>query len=387
MKKGKLFLLLTPAIFSLVVLACSPAQPTTVKTAPAPIVENKGPAADTKQPWEREWDAILRTARREEIVTVVSGVGGNVRPLITEGFQKRYGIRVDFITGRGEELTQKIFTERKAGLYLQDVALFGATTTINILKPANIIDPIEPVLALPEVLDKKAWLGGDLQFVDKDHLFLAYVFAVNVPIFINDDMVNKQEIRSYKDLLNPKWKGKMVINDPTVTGSGNNWFGVVGEKIMGWDYMRELAKQELFPVRDQRLQVEWLVRGRYPVSITAKTDTVEEFRKAGASITGILPVEGNYTTVGGGTVALIKNAPHPAAARVFINWLLTNEGQTLYSRGYGSPSRRLDVPIEGDPMKIPQPGMKYFNSEEEDLILARPGHMKLAQEIFGNLLK
>ncbi len=90
---------------------------------------------------------------------------------------------------------------------------------------------------------------------------------------------------------------------------------------------------------------------------------------------------------GGGTVALVKNAPHPNAARVFINWLLTKEGQTLYSRGYGSASRRLDVPNEGDPLKIPQPGMKYFNSEEEELILDRPEDMKTAMEIFGFLLK
>ena len=66
---------------------------------------------------------------------------------------------------------------------------------------------------------------------------------------------------------------------------------------------------------------------------------------------------------------------------------LTKEGQTLYSRGYGSASRRLDVPNEGDPLKIPQPGMKYFNSEEEELILERPEDMKIAMEIFGFLLK
>lgn len=387
MRSIKLFLLLALAVFTTILFACSPADSVKPKNESVPVTEQKPVTSESMAPWEKEWDTILRAARKEGNVTVVSGVGGQVRPLITQGFEKKYGIRVDFVTGRGEELTQKVFTERRAGLFLQDVALFGATTTINILKPANIMEPVESVLLLPDVLDKKAWMGGDLQFVDKDRLFLAYIFSVNVPIFINTELVNRDEVKSYKDLLNPKWKGKIVMNDPTVTGSGNNWFGVAGRRIMGWDYMRELAKQEPFLVRDQRLQVEWLVRGRYPVSITAKTDIVDEFRKAGAKITGILPVEGNYTTVGGGTVGLIKNAPHPNAAKIFINWLLTKEGQTLYSSGYGSPSRRLDVPIEGDPLKIPIPGMKYFNSEEEELILERPGDMKLAQEIFGFLMK
>lgn len=382
MTRIKLSLLLALLVFAIIFLACS-SVPAAPKIESAPAQGQKPVVSLEVSPWEK----MLQAAKKEDTVSVVSGVGGQVRPLISDGFLKRHGIRVDFITGRGEELTQKIFTERRAGLYLEDVALFGATTTVNILKPANIMDPVEPVIMLPEVLDKKAWLGGDLQFVDKEHLFLAYSFSVNVPIFINEDLVKKEEVTSYKDLLNPKWKGKIVMNDPTVTGSGNNWFGVVGLRIMGWDYMRELVKQEPVLARDQRLQVEWLVKGKYPVSITAKTDIVDEFRKAGANIIGILPVEGNYTTVGGGTVGLIKNAPHPNAARIFINWLLTNEGQTLYARGYGSPSRRLDVPNEGDPLKIPKPGIKLFNSEEEELILARPAQMKLAAEIFGPLIK
>lgn len=374
-------------VFTTVAIACSPSGVPSIKTGSAPVTEEKSPVAGTKQPWERDWEANLLAARKEGKVAVVSGVGGNVRPLITEGFKKRYGIEVEFVTGRGGELTEKIFSERKAGLYLQDVALFGATTTINILKPAGIVEPLRPLLVLPEVLDKNAWLGGDFQWVDKEELFLAYIFSVNIPFYVNRDLANPAELKSYKDILNPRWKGKIAMNDPSVTGSGNNWFGVVGEKIMGWDYMRELAKQEPFLTRDQRLQVEWLARGKYPVSITAKTDIVEDFRKAGAPLEGILPVEGNYTTVGGGTVAIVKNAPHPHAARVFINWLLTKDGQTLYSQGYGAPSRRLDVPVAGDPLKAPRPGMRYVNSEDEELILARPGHMKLAMDIFGHLLK
>jgi ABC-type Fe3+ transport system substrate-binding protein len=251
----------------------------------------------------------------------------------------------------------------------------------------HINDPLEKVLILPEVLDKKAWLEGNFKWLDREHLFLAYISTVRISHYVNSALANPDELRSYRDLINPKWKRKISMDDPTVTGTGNNWVAMVGNKIMGWDFMRAIANQEPVLLRDSHLQATWLIQGKYPVAIAPKPDIVQEFRNAGVEMVGILPSEGTYTTVGGGSVARFKNAPHPNAARVFINWLLTREGQSLYSKGYGWPSRRVDVTTEGlDPLVIPKPGVKYLNSDEEEYILARPKFMEMAKEIFSSSL-
>lgn len=84
-------------------------------------------------------------------------------------------------------------------------------------------------------------------------------------IVINTNMVKAGEIKGYADLLNQQWKGKILLNDPTKAGSGGKLFGVVGSRIMGWDYWDKILKQYPALVTDQRLLVEWVARGRYTV--------------------------------------------------------------------------------------------------------------------------
>ena len=102
----------------------------------------------------------------------------------------------------------------------------------------------------------------------------------------------------------------------------------------------------------------------------------------------ISPVEGTDLQTGGSAVALVNRAPHPNAARVFINWYLSREGQTIVSRIHGSQSARIDTPIEGiDPLRTRQPGVKYFlDSETEEWLAREPEFIKAANEIFGQFL-
>ncbi|MFH0768307.1 MAG: hypothetical protein V1932_01910, partial [Chloroflexota bacterium] len=111
---------------------------------------------------------------------------------------------------------------------------------------------------------------------------------------------------------------------PTVaTGPPVTWAQMVGGEIMGWDYMREFVKQEPTIVADARLLVDWVAHGKYPIAVGTKVEVVLEFVKVGAPVAVIIVAgDGSYLNVGSGTVSLFKNAPHPNASKVYVNWLL-----------------------------------------------------------------
>lgn len=102
----------------------------------------------------------------------------------------------------------------------------------------------------------------------------------------------------------------------------------------------------------------------------------------------LVPKEGTVITTGIGAISLINRAAHPNAAKLFINWFLSKEGQTLYSRAYNSHSARVDVPTEGiDPATLRVAGEKYYNSETEDYLAATNDSIKAMDRIFGALKK
>ncbi len=359
--------------------------------APASPAPTKAPVSSTTQKpaWQQEWEALLSSARQEGKVVVLTGVGPEVRDALTEAFKKATGIDVEFVTGRAAEQMQKLSTERRAGLYLSDLFIGGATTPVNQLKPAGFIDPIEPLLLLPEVKDLTLWRDQKLAYVDKDKALLAFASKVQATcIIMNTDLVKAGEVKGYRDLLDPKWKGKIAIYDPVVAGIGLRWFGITSTRILDLDYMRQLAKLEPVIVRDARQQVEWIAKAKYPLGVAAEPPIVYEFQQAGAPLKGVLPVEGLWVASGWGNVAVINKPAHPAATRVFLNWLLTKEAQTAYSRASGDPSNRVDVPTDHiDPLYIPQKGQKYILSEEEEILLGQPEAAKIAQQVFAELLK
>lgn len=386
---------ITAALLTLIaflLVACAPQAPAESApqaAAPSPKGEAAAPLsqAPAKEAWEIEWEKVIEAAKKEGSLVLYSTAGSEVRAAIAIAFRKKYGVQVEAVGARGGEISQKIMSERRAGLYFADVYTGGTTTVTTELKPAGVIDPLEPALILPEVKDPKAWWEGQLPWVDKDHYLIAFTLYPSTTYAINTTLVRAEELKSYKDLLNPKWKGKLVMNDPTLPGAANRWFGGVSQ-AMGLDFMRELARQEPVILRDQRLQVEWLAHGKYPISIAPDTSAMASFQKAGAPVSYVTPVEGSIMTSGHGNICLINKAPHPNAARLFINWLLTKEGQTVFSRAILNPSARLDVPTDFvDPEKMRVQGVKYYNSENEEFLLAGPERMKVARDIFGHLIK
>ena len=340
---------------------------------------------ETRLAWEQEWERTIREAKKEGTVVIHlgSGISTSLRQEISKIMKSKYNLELEIVAGRATELAEKIIREHKAGLYLADIYIAGATTAILRIKPGGVLDPVEPMFILPEVKDGKLWLEGKLPFVDKEKLILAFSAYPNTGLSYNADYVSKEDLQSYRDLLNPRWKGKIVMSDPSIGGSGNSWFYAIGLKVMGTEYLKELAKQDISFTRDLRLMVEWMARGKHVLGIGAG-GAVLEMQRAGVPLYLHTPKEGDYLTSGWGNLALYKHTPHPNATRIFINWLLSKEGQTVFSRGQDTQSARVDVPTDFiSPDAVRKPGLSYFNSTTEDAEAEKSPAMQIAREIFN----
>lgn len=373
-----------PGTFSLLTLilvftlgACagqlSPAATPTVSPPPVP--------APVSEVWRDRWEKLISTAKKETKIVVFSGIGDEVRIQVPEGFKKRFGLSTDWVTAPGAQLREKILRERKVGLYNVDIYI-GGQEPINVLKPVGALAPMEPALILPEAKDHRMWWDEKLPWVDVDHMMMSMVMHVNPVVAVNTNLVKPGEIKSILELLETKWQGKIVMTDPVRLGGGRYFFRFM-ESRMGQDFLRQLAASKPMITDDRRLAVEWLSRGKFFVGLGTETTMLLELQQSGAPVGAVEVKEGAYLTTGQGNIGLMSNAPHPNAARLFINWLLTKEGQTIASRTFFRPSLRKDVPTDHiNPVYIRKPGVEYFTASGEDFIAKTEEYTKLAQEIF-----
>lgn len=386
MRKVMVFLLLLA-----VMVSCAPREAPAPAPAAAPAIPQAAVPAPqrevaAKPAWETEWEKALEAAKKEGKLIIYTAVGPAGRRALYQGFRERYGISAEYMAGRTAETFPKLAAERAAGIFLADLYMGGSTMVWTDMKPRGFVESLEPLLLLPEVVDPKVWRQGGIPWSDKDRSTFHFADYASGQLLINTQLVKPEELKSYRDMLHPKWKGKIAWNDPSVSGSGARWFSVMGSAVLGWDFMRELAQQEPIITRDQRLLVEWVAKGKYPIAIGAREDDVMYFVRAGAPLTYATPAEGGYRVSGSGVITLISRRPHPNATKVFVNWLLSKEGQTIYMTGAGVPSGRVDIPLEGfdfNPAVLIQPNVKYFYTESEEFQLAEGKLRERAREFFG----
>ncbi len=359
------------------IFACSLVILTTVIVActAGPLAS---PVAETKQtkeaakPAPETWDTILAAAKKEGEVLVYSNVNPETRTLITKAFSDKYGLTLDILAlSRGDEVMARAQQESKAGLFLADAFITGGTTLMFNMKPAGLLRPFEGAFILPEVLEAKNYKVGALPWTDKDKHVLDLI-ATSLPyITINTDKIKAGEITSFEDLAKPQYARNIVLADPTRPGAANGMFSLLSFYVWNTDksldLLRQMIKNEATVIRDLRLQMEWVARGRYGVGAGIDSKEMASFLSLGAPIAPVWPKEGSVYNTVGGNLALSRTSPHRNATRVFANWLLTKEGLTIFSKGFGHPSTRVDTPVEGlvHPALLPPPGLKIYPGGEE----------------------
>jgi ABC-type Fe3+ transport system substrate-binding protein len=318
--------------------------------------------AAARPDWQAEWERTLQAAGKEGKVVVYTGGRGtyNWEKIFGE-FEKKYpDIKVSQVSaGSGTQGGLRIMAERRAGKFLVDLTIGGASSIHQTIYKAKALDPIKPALILPEVTDKsKWWRDGQYNYSDEEQ---NYIFAFNGKtqsyFTYNSKLVDPNEFKSYWDLLNPKWKGKMVAFDPAASGSAAVPLRLLYySPELGPQFLRKLlGEMDLAASRDTTQIVNWLATGKYAISIFTAIDNarIPEAKKQGLPVDWFAPKtfkEGVILSLGSGNVSLINRAPHPNAARVLLNWLLAREAQILYQRiDLGQDSQRIDIPKDEVP--------------------------------------
>ncbi|MBI4333924.1 MAG: extracellular solute-binding protein [Chloroflexi bacterium] len=348
-------------------LACAPGRESAAPPAAAPGTAER-PGA-TKPAWEQEWDRVLAAGKQEGRVSMYTTQGAEFRTAVAAVMAKKYSIELESLTGRTDEISERVMREQRSKVYNADVLIAISTSNFDLYKREALLQPLEQALILPDVADPKTWYRNQLTWLDVEpgeKTVLGYRESVAPPMVINTQLVKPGELKSWDDLLNPKWKGKILLQDPTGGGGGQLQMIMLVYGIKNWDFVKALVKQEPELHRDNRLMAEWVARGKFPIVIGPQKAEVFQFMKAGAPLEYLTPSEGTYSSVGAGTVALVKNSQHPNAARVLINFLLTKEGQTIAAETSGNQSLRLDVPVDSlDTDTVRQPGIKYISNTDK----------------------
>lgn len=366
--------------------ACGPASaPTEAPKAPA----GKPAAPEQKPAWEQKWQTVLAAAKKEGTVSVYTTWNPAARTAVGKGFKDRHGINVEFTQfDRGNEFMARYQQEKRAGLELIDViAAGGATTQVVMTKPAGLLGQLEPQLILPEVLDARLWRKGAVPFLDKEKQIMAVAGTSMRFMAYNTNLVKQGELSSFRDVLKPQYKGKVTLNDPSVPGAGIGFFGHLALQIWSEqearDFLRELLRNEAVVMRDQRLQAEWLAQGKNPIGLALDPNRFAELIRVGAPIAPVIVKEGVYITTGDSAIAVPTVMPHPNAAAVFINWLLSKEGGTVFYEAAGAMSMRADVSTAGlNPNFVPGPEEKTFMDTEE-YVAKRGTLMPVAKDIIA----
>lgn len=378
------FFLAVPIPFLLILgllLSCNRLPAPTSIPSPTPA---RSPA---EVGWQAEWEKVVQEAQKEgKVVVFGSSAGAALQGAIPE-FRKRFGIDLEVTVGTPAQMVAKIAAERSAGLFIEDVFIVGLNTHFSETLRRSWAEPMASELILPEVIDAKKWFDGKLPFLDEQKRIFSFLYYPTMNVAINSDLVKDGEVKSYFDLLQPKWKGKIVMNDPVVAGTAFNGFTTfLYYKVLDLDYYRQLVKQGQV-VRDRTLQIDWVARGKYPVIMWPDTTEFGRYRDAGAPLKQLSLTEGEYVTNGGSATTLLNRRPHPNAATFFINWLFGKEGQKYIQKTMYYHSARMDIGTEGvDPQNMRLEGVKYYpgaNLSIEWLANEQEKYVAWAKEIFG----
>jgi len=331
-------------IISTLILAVSAAQAADVRAKgakPSPAQTKAKAPSDAG-----EWKKVVEAAKREGRLVISGSPSEEWRKSLVDLFIQEYPeITVEYTGMNARDFWPRVRQERELGKKLWDLRAGGADLDAYGAKREGYLEPIRPLL-LPEIADESRWIGGlNLLFYDKEKKFIpCYTIYIQRTTAVNRDFINETELKSSGQLLDPKFRGRIVIQTPT----GGASFQALGNLafMYGQNFICDLlSRQNVVVTNDNRQQAEWMVRGKYPITLGFNETQLIPFHRQGLG-RNITKLEDKVTPVakGFGGISLLKDAPHPNAARVYINWLLSQKTQLKVTKNVMLNSLRTDVP-------------------------------------------
>lgn len=310
--------------------------------------------------FEQEWAKLIAAAQQEGTVSIASGGAPSrqYRPVV-DVFSKKFNVKVEVSTGNATDTVNRVLAERKAGKFTMDVALISSRENQQRLVPSDSLVPLPPLLFHPEVIDLSAWYKKRHMYADRFGKF-ALIYHAGLEdqyeAWYNTNKIKEAEIatlKSQSDLFDPKWKGKIAgqgMGDPSgIRQIIDSYF----EPDRGPEWVRRYMTSAGITFSDDRRILEtWLVNGRFPIHFIATgTEDYVALARKGLPIKPhfMIKKQGVLRASGSGCcISAFANAPHPNAAKLFINWFLSKEGQTATHNlipNLDRASLRNDVPL------------------------------------------
>ena len=231
---------------------------------------------------------------------------------LAKDFETSYGITVDILEARASEVRERIRIEQAAGRFAADVSENGRTTTTLQIAQDHVFDPFGPLPSLGHL--KPEFRGDDIRLP---------VFAIVYGILASTRLVKPEdEPKSWLDLADAKWKGKILSDDFRALGGGGVLFYVL-EEHFGRDFHEKLAQQDIKFSREIPANERRIARGELPLYLPVSLTSIPELK--GLPVKFIAPKEGLPYI--GYDLALLKNAPHPNAARLLMEHYLGQKMQ------------------------------------------------------------
>ncbi len=277
---------------------------------------------------------LVEAAKKEgKVAFYTSYVSPQLHAAVKTAFEKKYGITVEVLNVRASELEERIRTEQSAGRFNGDVIQHGQASITRLFRAGNVQEH-GGVPNMKNMID-----GQPAEPHEIGSLITAYGIMVNSSLVKPED-----EPKSWRDLLDPKWKGKILSDDMRALGGGFALFSaVMNEPTLGEAWHRQMATQGPVFTRDVGNSERRVARGEYPIWIPQISVNVQGLK--GLPVRVIVPKEGvAYVRL---DVGMLKNTTRPNAAKLFMNFYLSEEFQMVVG------SMGLIPVIKGVAEKIP----------------------------------
>ncbi|MFC1919206.1 ABC transporter substrate-binding protein [Chloroflexota bacterium] len=322
-------------VLSLVLSAC--AQQATTETVT--VTGSPTTVTTTATPTPSEWDKVVAAAIEEgELVVYSSTISGEFGRKVTKAFEAAYpGIKLQALPAGAGANQEKIIAEYQANKPVADAVEGGYTLAFADLTKGGYTQPWGD---LPSLADREAFKADPL--LDEDGYNIVAWATLPMYIIVNNDLVTpEEEPKTYQELIDPKWKGKIMLHDPTTAGGGSYLLATwVDVGIVDTDWLHKLAENDVVLQGSYDEDVARVARGEIPISLLGVGAIVGKYIAEGAPIRISVIAQERGLVVGIQTLALLEKARHPNAAKVFLNWLLSPEGAEARAQAAGDESFR-----------------------------------------------
>ncbi|AYD03667.1 extracellular solute-binding protein [Neorhizobium sp. NCHU2750] len=297
---------------------------------------------------------LISAAQKEGKVVFYTATDVAVAEKLADLFKKTYsGIDVQVERAGAERVFQRIGQEISSGINNADVIETSDAVHFSYFKRQGWLAQMLP----KEVADK--WPEDER---DPDGYFAAYRAHLSVIAYRTDLMSEADAPKTWKDLLDPKYKGKMVKAHPGYSGTVMTATYVL-QDLLGWDYFEKLGQQQIMQVQSSTEPPKKLAQGERALEIDGNEYNIFLLQEQGQPIKIVYPAEGTPLVVG--NAAVLKNAPHPQAAKLFYAFLFSREAQQANSDVGGLRSFHPDV--KEKPGRTPLSKIKLLHSDPAKL--------------------